>query len=266
MNLQLFSKKSFLSFGLFSLVLMAQAQSQSQTQSQSSILLEACNSFKNVAKRSECLKTVQGKTNQLQAQPTLKPTAETPLSIDGAAAICEKVFTSLVSRHAEATEEVDESTSDVLFVTWPIIDGKKPTYCGVNRQTRKIASLGKGEKAITGEKLTAYLAEREAFMMREKEIAEGNYTNFIVQAKQSLTQSFKDPSSVQYRSLYISDGRLMALCGEVNAKNSYGAYVGFRRFYATGKQLLNAVEGPADSFVFERMWPGMCANKKADVE
>ena len=42
-------------------------------------------------------------------------------------------------------------------------------------------------------------------------------------------RSFLDPSSAQWRDLYL---RGIVLCGEVNAKNAYGAYVGFRRFFA----------------------------------
>src|SRR5476649_2392376 len=98
MNKNSFSVKFIFSFGLFAFALMAQAQSQSN------ILLEACNNFKNSAKRSDCLKTAQIKATQSQTQATLKPTTETPLSIDGTAAICEKVLTHLVSRHTEATE------------------------------------------------------------------------------------------------------------------------------------------------------------------
>lgn len=57
----------------------------------------------------------------------------------------------------------------------------------------------------------------------------------------------------------------------MNAKNSYGAYVGFRRFYATGEQSLNAVEPTAeatvgDRYVFDRMWPKMCGERQVDID
>lgn len=58
---------------------------------------------------------------------------------------------------------------------------------------------------------------------------------FVAKAKYSLTLNFKDPASVRYRNLAVYrsiDGKKLALCGEVNAKNSYGAYVGFVPFYA----------------------------------
>lgn len=38
----------------------------------------------------------------------------------------------------------------------------------------------------------------------------------------------KDPSSVQIRKLMVeTDEKCVRWCGEINAKNSYGAYVGF---------------------------------------
>lgn len=55
----------------------------------------------------------------------------------------------------------------------------------------------------------------------------------IEQAKDAVAYDLKDPASVQFRNLRLRDfqgGKL--LCGEINAKNSYGAYVGYAPFYA----------------------------------
>jgi hypothetical protein len=52
----------------------------------------------------------------------------------------------------------------------------------------------------------------------------------------ALARSLKDPTSTQFRDVYVaqrSAAGLPALCGEVNGKNSYGAYVGFQRFVVT---------------------------------
>jgi hypothetical protein len=52
----------------------------------------------------------------------------------------------------------------------------------------------------------------------------------------ALARSMKDPTSTQFRDVYVaqrSAAGLPALCGEVNGKNSYGAYVGFQRFVVT---------------------------------
>lgn len=63
--------------------------------------------------------------------------------------------------------------------------------------------------------------------------------------KEQAKRSLKDPSSVQFQALQLFHttmltkegqslpGGVFTLCGEVNAKNSFGGYVGFRRFVST---------------------------------
>jgi hypothetical protein len=64
----------------------------------------------------------------------------------------------------------------------------------------------------------------------------GADAKLVADAKRAVADTFKDPDSVKFRDLgvyqrYNSGQRF--LCGEVNAKNSYGAYVGYKTFYAT---------------------------------
>ncbi|MDJ0087717.1 hypothetical protein [Pantoea allii] len=56
--------------------------------------------------------------------------------------------------------------------------------------------------------------------------------------KDALSQALKDPSSAQFRSMHFvpdpnqSDSVASGfVCGELNGKNSFGAYVGFKRVY-----------------------------------
>jgi hypothetical protein len=54
----------------------------------------------------------------------------------------------------------------------------------------------------------------------------------IEQAKQIAVYELKDPDSAQFRNMDVRDtGKDFAVCGEINAKNSYGGYVGYRQFY-----------------------------------
>lgn len=53
------------------------------------------------------------------------------------------------------------------------------------------------------------------------------------QAKAKVTGQLKDPSSVQFRNLRFLDQANGKVCGEVNAKNSYGGYTGFTPFFYT---------------------------------
>jgi hypothetical protein len=57
-------------------------------------------------------------------------------------------------------------------------------------------------------------------------------TEFVNKAKEELTRNYKDPRSAQYSDLIVAENSAhKALCGFVNAKNSYGAYTGTKRFY-----------------------------------
>lgn len=72
------------------------------------------------------------------------------------------------------------------------------------------------------------------------------------EAMEAAKNGLKDPDSAKFRNLYEvagmkDDSGNHAVCGEVNAKNSYGGYVGYRRFMqlAGGKAV---VESTRDSF------------------
>lgn len=57
------------------------------------------------------------------------------------------------------------------------------------------------------------------------------------EAKDAVTRNLKDPSSVQFRDTTTikNSKNEQSYCGEFNAKNSYGGYVGFKRFsYSNG--------------------------------
>jgi len=90
---------------------------------------------------------------------------------------------------------------------------------------------------------------------------------FVSKAKSNITQGFKDPQSAQFKGLFVGkNGAMLTLCGEVNAKNSYGAYVGFQKFFATSEPMLQQIAGGvADTHVYDGMASRMCVTKVADV-
>nr|WP_295111768.1 hypothetical protein [uncultured Caulobacter sp.] len=71
----------------------------------------------------------------------------------------------------------------------------------------------------------------------------------IGDAKKLVAHDLKDPSSAQFRDVKASS---QAVCGEVNAKNSYGAYTGFRHFIVEGGKTELEPEKPA-----QRLGPGI---------
>ncbi|MCX6178571.1 MAG: hypothetical protein NT163_04240 [Chlorobiales bacterium] len=53
----------------------------------------------------------------------------------------------------------------------------------------------------------------------------------LEKAKEAVMNSLKDPESARFRHMHIKSGDPMSVQGEVNAKNSYGAYNGYQKFY-----------------------------------
>ena len=217
--------------------------------------LEACNRIANSAQRMVCL------TEAIKPAPVVVPVVR-PLNAETAAPICDAILTRLAPKRLLATEDVELSTAEEISVMWPAEPGKTPTYCNVNRATRKVVSLTANGKVISG----PMLAEFEKKTILAGEIANGNYVQFVATAKSTLVNSFKDPSSAQYRDLFVSTSSANVLCGEVNAKNSYGAYIGYRRFYATDLSALTSIEDAKENYVFRQMWPSMCGERRASVE
>lgn len=57
---------------------------------------------------------------------------------------------------------------------------------------------------------------------------------FVERSEKALTTNYKDPMSAQFTELSFTQGSYgKSLCGLVNAKNSYGGYVGARKFYVS---------------------------------
>jgi hypothetical protein len=58
----------------------------------------------------------------------------------------------------------------------------------------------------------------------------------VEQAKDMIAKQLKDPESAQFQNVVfretevISETHFGSICGEVNAKNSFGGYTGYKRF------------------------------------
>jgi hypothetical protein len=59
-----------------------------------------------------------------------------------------------------------------------------------------------------------------------------NYAQFIAEAEKTLADELKDPDSAKWKNVYVVGTRIewTGICGDVLAKNSYGAYTGWKRF------------------------------------
>ncbi|WP_349985831.1 hypothetical protein ABRP17_009660 [Stenotrophomonas sp. WHRI 8082] len=77
----------------------------------------------------------------------------------------------------------------------------------------------------------------------------------IVPAERAVRRELKDPDSAQFKDVranYTEEFGLVA-CGRVNAKNSYGGYMGSRRFvFGDGRVILERRDNVAHA------WSGAC--------
>ncbi len=86
----------------------------------------------------------------------------------------------------------------------------------------------------------------------------------------STTHNLKDPGSAYYRDTRfvrtkLPEGReMISLCGELNAKNSYGAYSGFHRFITMRLPSNEAPMVETDQSSVEIFWPNLCGDKPAN--
>lgn len=79
----------------------------------------------------------------------------------------------------------------------------------------------------------------------------------IKASQEAVREQMKDPESARFRNMKVYD---ITVCGEVNAKNSYGGYNGFKRFFALGGTVAR-VEGGMDNDAFVISHAQFCSTK-----
>lgn len=74
----------------------------------------------------------------------------------------------------------------------------------------------------------------------------------IAKSKTMMADRFADPDSAKFRKVFVIKG---TVCGEVNAKNLMGGYVGYRRFVVDeGDALVDS-----GSSTFDDLWEVACS-------
>ena len=82
----------------------------------------------------------------------------------------------------------------------------------------------------------------------------------ITDAKETIANSLKDPESARFRNVFVSP-KMLAVCGDVNAKNSMGGYVGFRRFIVAKDKIGTEEDG---TYFVEANWNSRCREDLPD--
>ncbi len=62
----------------------------------------------------------------------------------------------------------------------------------------------------------------------------------ITAAQKAVRREFKDPDSAQFKDVFANytEAYGVVACGYVNAKNSFGAYTGYKAFVSGGKSVI----------------------------
>lgn len=79
------------------------------------------------------------------------------------------------------------------------------------------------------------------------------------ESKEAVLNSLKDPDSAQFQNV-------KGYCGEVNSKNSYGGYVGFKRYVSIDGEVLLEGSEDADPQTFAIIWGAHCTSNKLSVK
>lgn len=86
------------------------------------------------------------------------------------------------------------------------------------------------------------------------------YSALVAKAKRTIVRDLKDPESAKFRDLGIYKSTTgkggVTVCGEMNAKNAYGAYVGYRKFYVY--EDMGYIDGPDESVGYLPAGPWLC--------
>lgn len=94
------------------------------------------------------------------------------------------------------------------------------------------------------------------------------YSSLVAKAKTAITRDLKDPESAKFRDIGIYKSTTgkggVSVCGEINAKNSYGAYGGFRRFLVSDE--IAVIEGESGGLTYDTLGPALCHERVASVK
>lgn len=107
---------------------------------------------------------------------------------------------------------------------------KEPFTCEkIKDKTTRLSCIESREDKTKENDRLAEKLKIESAEQAEKKVL----NDFVEKTKQILVRTFKDPQSTQYENLTVTKNMLgyTSLCGSVNSKNSYGGYVGFKKFY-----------------------------------
>lgn len=81
---------------------------------------------------------------------------------------------------------------------------------------------------------------------------------WLLQGQDSIKARLKDPNSAKFRNTFFADNVAPVACGEVNSKNSFGGYTGYKRFVTANRPDLTFIETDMPAQEFQQVWSKLC--------
>lgn len=78
-------------------------------------------------------------------------------------------------------------------------------------------------------------------------------------SKEAVLSTLKDPDSAQFQNI-------KGYCGEVNSKNSYGGYVGFKRYVSIDGAVLLENSEDVEPETFAIIWEAHCTSNSLSIK
>lgn len=106
--------------------------------------------------------------------------------------------------------------------------------------------------------LVSFAQADEKDWIKEAKEQESKERTWMLKGQEAVKTQLKDPRSAQFQGVYFNRGadNIPMTCGEVNSKNSFGAYGGFQRFISAGKPELTFLQENIDEF--PELWRRFC--------
>lgn len=81
---------------------------------------------------------------------------------------------------------------------------------------------------------------------------------WVRKGKEAVQAKLKDPDSAQFKDVIFVQkaNEIPVACGEVNSKNSFGAYAGFQHFVSAGSPENTYLESEVEDFA--ELWNKLC--------
>lgn len=106
----------------------------------------------------------------------------------------------------------------------------------------------------------AAMAEKEREAAASRDQLSNQKYNMLAAAEGAIKEALKDPDSAVFRNESVHrNGKNLIVCGEVNSRNGFGGFSGFKHFVSMGTDTTTFLEDQTRGF--GKVWNSFCLSK-----